>query len=132
MSTKISVSRGREVSSSFIPNLALTLESQGQLEMAEELTRKALKRRREVLEPPYLPDTLSIMKHLIALLKKEEKDEEADELRIKANGLATRYESGGGSGSRGEKGLTAGVNGEVVQAAVLVTAMALVSGYYYH
>jgi len=29
-------------------------------------------------------------------------------------------------------GLTAGVNGEVVQAAILVTAMALVSGYHHH
>ena len=32
----------------------------------------------------------------------------------------------------GGGGLTAGVNGEVVQAAVLVTAVAIVSGYYYH
>ena len=89
-------------------NLALTLESQGRLEMAEELTRKVLKRRREVLGSPYHPDILSTMEHLIALLKKEKKDEEADELRIEANELTTRYESdcgscrwGGGAGRAG-------------------------------
>ena len=69
--------------------------------MAEELTRKVLERRREVLGSPYHPVILSTLEHLIALLKKEKKDEEADELQIEANGLTTRYESGGGSGSGG-------------------------------
>jgi hypothetical protein len=57
--------------------------------MAEELTRKVLKRRREVLGSPYHPDILSTMDHLIALLK-EKKGEDADELRIEGNGLTTR------------------------------------------
>jgi tetratricopeptide (TPR) repeat protein len=74
-------------------NLALTLESQGELEVAEELTRKVLKRRREVLDSPCHPDILSTMEHLIALLKEEKKDEEADKPQIEANELITRYES---------------------------------------
>ena len=44
-----------------------------------------LKRRREVLGPPYHLDILSTMDHLIALLK-EKKGEDADELRIEGMG----------------------------------------------